>query len=515
MDIVDVAVGEIGATERNNGHRKYIAWYGGFGYAVPWCAIFVSWCANQAGVSTSVIPKYASCSVGRQWFESRGLFKYKGNYTPKRGDIIFFLNNAGHTGIVEKVQGNIVFTIEGNTSNMVARRTYTLTNAKITGYGTPRYASGSGSSGASGGSGSGSSAAKKDPGKELEYLKKILARTTVTEAAVSGEIESRPFTGDLQLELVIQNGTKQFMPPALDDVQLSLERAGNPGKLTFKTVWDNTCQIQEGNPVLLTVNGRKVFYGFVFTRDRQRDGQISITVYDQLRYLKNKDTYIYTNKTATQLIRLIAEDYRLQVGQLADTGAALSKVEDNITLMDMIQNALDETLLTRNELYVFYDDVGKLTLRNVKDMKVNTVIDEETGENYTYKTTIDADVYNQAKLAYENKDTGTLDVYLIKNSEKINEWGLLQYFEKIDSPEIGRLKANAVLKLYGEKKRSLKITGAFGDLAVRAGVMLPVMLDLGDVKLQKYMLVEKATHKFANREHKMDLILSGGDFGGD
>ena len=89
---------------------------------------------------------------------------------------------------------------------------------------------------------------------------------------------------------------------------------------------------------------------------------IQITVYDQLYYLKNKDTYVYTNKTAADVIRMIAEDFQLNVGDLEDTGYTIgSRVEDNQTLFDIIQTALDETLKATSQMYVLYDDVGKLT----------------------------------------------------------------------------------------------------------------------------------------------------------
>ena len=105
-----------------------------------WCAMFVSWCANQANIPRTIIPLYASCAAGRQWFESRDLFKYKESYTPKTGDIIFFLSNgASHTGIVVEYKNGTVYTIEGNTSDMCHQRSYDPMNSRITGYGTPQY----------------------------------------------------------------------------------------------------------------------------------------------------------------------------------------------------------------------------------------------------------------------------------------------------------------------------------------------------------------------------------------
>ena len=115
-------------------HTKYGAWYGL--QDNPWCAMFVSWCANKAGISTSIIPKHASCSAGVRWFKNKGQWKGR-SYTPKKGDLIYF--TYSHVGIVESVSGGKVNTIEGNCSDMVKRRSYSIGASDILGYGVPKY----------------------------------------------------------------------------------------------------------------------------------------------------------------------------------------------------------------------------------------------------------------------------------------------------------------------------------------------------------------------------------------
>lgn len=142
--LVSIALGEEGYVEGSNNYTKYGVWYGEkYGKEFEngaWCAMFVSWCANQANISTSIIPEYALCSAGEQWFKRQDSFGLKGEYTPKTGDIVFFTSaGAGHTGIVVKCENGKLYTIEGNTSNMCAQRTYDLNYKTITGYGTPKY----------------------------------------------------------------------------------------------------------------------------------------------------------------------------------------------------------------------------------------------------------------------------------------------------------------------------------------------------------------------------------------
>ena len=317
-----------------------------------------------------------------------------------------------------------------------------------------------------------------------------------------------------EVVIMVENGKKFFEVPAQEGAKIVWERKGTPGKLTFTAEYDKKNKIVEGNAVTVSVDGTNIFYGFVFSRQMSKDGMMSYTVYDQLRYLKNKETLIYKKKTADEVIKIIAERFNLRYGKLAGTSYRKSAVEDNTTLFDIIQNILDETLMVKNKVYVLYDKAGKLRLSDISEMKVDAcLIDEETGEDYTYRTTVDDGVYNQIKLIYENKKKGTYDLYMAKNSKNINKWGVLQYVDKIDNPDIGKLKATALLKLYNHKQRTLTVSGIIGNKKVRAGSLVPVILDLRDIKVANYMLVEKVTHNFNNRQYTMDLVLSGGDFG--
>ena len=507
-DIVDVAINEIGYAETGNNSTKYGKWYGMNG--VSWCHMFVSWCANQADISTSIVPKTASCSDGMTWFKKKGLFKYKGKYTPKRGDIIYFCSSgSSHVGIVEKVSGSTVHTIEGNSSNRVTRRSYSLSAARITGYGVPKYTNLNTSSGSK------SSSSSKSNKTELAYLRKVLENKKPVQTNMKAVVNETGKLPDSEVVVIVKNGKKYFEIPAKEGLKIVWERKGTPGKLTFTAKYDKKFKAMEGNAVTVAVDGTNFFFGFIFSRQMSKDGMMQYTVYDQLRYLKNKDTMIYKKKRADEVIKKIASKFNIRCGTVVNTEHKISAIEDNTTLFDIIQNALDETLMVKNKVYVLYDDVGKLTLTDISKMKVNTcLVDEETGEDFTYKTTIDNDVYNQIKLIYENKKKGTYDLYITKHSKNINKWGVLQYVEKIDNPDVGKLKAKALLKLYNKKQRTLTVTGVIGNKNVRAGSLVPVILDLHDMKIANYMVVEKVTHTFNNRNHSMDLVLSGGDFSG-
>ena len=317
----------------------------------------------------------------------------------------------------------------------------------------------------------------------------------------------------MNVELLIQNGSKVYAPIVQEGITWETERKGSPGKLTFTVVKDQNISFTEGNPVRLTVDGVNLFYGFIFTKKRDKEQNITVTAYDQLRYLKNKDTYVYTNKTASDFIKMVANDYNLNLGTIENTSYIIaSRVEDNTTLIDMVQNALDLELTNKKTMYVLYDDFGKLTLKALERMKLGVVIDEETGENFDYTSTIDSQTYNKIKLVYENEKTGKREVYIAQDSNNINNWGILQYYDTLQEGENGQAKVNALLSLYNAKTRNLKITNALGNLKVRAGSMVVVNLNLGDVLVQNFMLVERCKHTFNESEHKMEITLKGGEF---
>lgn len=324
----------------------------------------------------------------------------------------------------------------------------------------------------------------------------------------------------MNVELLIGNesGTKVYQPAVEEGIEWSTERRGTPGKLVFKVLKDDILDFSEGSAVRLRVDGEKIFFGFVFKQQRTKDQIITVTAYDQLRYLKNKDTKVYENKTAAQFIRMTAEDFQLNVGTMEDTGYIIpSRVEENTSLFEMFENALDLTLVNTGEMFVLYDDFGKLTLKSLSSMYVGVpgaylVIDEETGENFDYISSIDDSTYNKIKLTYDNEESGKRDVYIAQDSSNINRWGILQYFDTLQKGEDGQAKADALLELYNKKTRNLKITNALGDNRVRAGSMVVINLDLGDIKLKNFMLVEKVKHTYRESEHWMNLTLRGGEF---
>lgn len=315
----------------------------------------------------------------------------------------------------------------------------------------------------------------------------------------------------------IQNGEKGFEPVVLDGIQWTTERKGSPGKLTLKVLQDDKLDVEEGNAISFKVGKTGVFYGYIFKRSTDKTNILSLTCYDQMRYLKNKDTYNFKNTTANRIVGSLCNDFGLRTGELEETSFVIKAVVyDNKTLLDMMQDSLDMTLTNIKKLYVLYDDYGKITVKQIARMKVGLIIDAETAETYEFDSSIDSETYNRIKLEYEDSDTHKREFWTAEDKETQKKWGTLQYFESInkDEKDSAQNKANSLLKLYNLPTKHLTIPNCIGDLRVRGGSMVLVQLTIGQEKINHWMVVDSATHTFKQNEHFMDLKLIGGGFVG-
>ena len=165
-DLVNVARSQLGYHEGDNtsqlhgessgssNYTEYGYWYGtqvqgnSGGSYYAWCAYFISWCARQAGIPTSIISNASYACAGSDNGDFKNLDYYaRGSYTPKVGDLVFFCweGNSScwdHVEIVIGVSSSEVTTLGGNTSNNnVKSRKWSLSNSNIRGYGVPKYTS--------------------------------------------------------------------------------------------------------------------------------------------------------------------------------------------------------------------------------------------------------------------------------------------------------------------------------------------------------------------------------------
>lgn len=251
-------------------------------------------------------------------------------------------------------------------------------------------------------------------------------------------------------------------------------RTGSPGTFKFTMNKAGDVSFLEGDVVRFSVDGSLQFYGWIFTKRKNRWDEIEVTCYDRLRYLKANASYAFYDQKAGDIIKKIAGDFQLTTGSIiADTGYALpSFISEDETVLDIIGEVLQQTLLNTGKIFVFYDDGNGLALAEAKEMTSSVLIgDRSLLTEYEYKTDIDSQTYNSVKLARPNEETGRADVVIAQDSGNIGQWGLLQLYQTVDgslNEAQMRAQATASLTYYNRRMRTLAVD-SLGVPGLRAG----------------------------------------------
>lgn len=318
-----------------------------------------------------------------------------------------------------------------------------------------------------------------------------------------------------EIRLDKKNGIIWDITNVVSKATLTYKRTGACGTLSLNCVKgdafhkNSEFEFENGDIVQLYIDGIGRFYGYVFKIENKiHDESYTVTCYDQIKYLLYNATYSFVNKKASEIIKIIADEFKLRVGKIADTQFVIPKLlEDNKKILDTIYESLYLTTDNGGGQYCFYDDFGFLILNSLNEMKTNLVLSDSThiGEG-TFSKDIE-DTYNIFKLVRDNKNTGRRDAYQYQNSENIAKWGMLQYFdvvnEGLNDAQIQQ-QLEALYKIKGKEKKtfSIKSVGEF----VRAGESVAIIID--DLNIKQYFVINEVKHTFENGNvHNMDLSL--------
>ena len=245
----------------------------------------------------------------------------------------------------------------------------------------------------------------------------------------------------------------------------------------------------------------------------QAPSYVPFMTYSSNRALKEKLWRAYNSRALggendnTQIVKQIAEDFKLKTGTLANTGYAIpSMIEDGQTLFDIVLKAIDYTLINTGKMFVLWDNFGKLTLTDVETAKLDLFVgDGSLATGFTYESEIDSEAYNKIKLVKDNKKTGKRDVYIFQDSKNMTLWGILQDYEVVDEDmneaQIKK-RGGQMLELYNRPKRSFSVS-AIADLSVRAGRAL--YIGIGAVGVKSFFIVEEATHDLLKETMSLKL----------
>lgn len=342
---------------------------------------------------------------------------------------------------------------------------------------------------------------------------------TVEKSKINGTIVPIPMPVPLQYALTIHNKDTDdmWLVEPQDDVQITRAVDCVPSKMTFKVPKDPNLSFNEGDTVKFTVNGGVVFVGFVFEKQRDGKNTISVTCYDQIRYLKNKDCYVIGAMTATEFIKMIADDYHLNCGYMDDTVWKTPEKPQTLfkdkSLQEMICQLLDKTAIytPNHAFYHLFDDGGELRLASFETMKTDIYIDDECMEDVQYTTSIDKDTYNYVKIVrtVPNGESSSLEnTFIAKDDKNIEKWGRLQYLLIPKEKDINAVaQAKAIMAHKNKKSREIKLKNVIGDVRVRGGSLVYINRNFGDMIVNNYMMVTSVTHTFKTGFHGMDLDL--------
>lgn len=313
------------------------------------------------------------------------------------------------------------------------------------------------------------------------------------------------------IELLVQNkadGRIYEISEIVSAISFSDSLNNGCSKLEFTYLHSGTV-FTNGSIVRFRYNGANIFYGYIFSYESGADNEVGAVAYDQLRYLKAKDSFGIKNISIGELTRIIAGALKLRVGKLDETGYILpSKVIDNQTYLDTIYDGISSTLLDTGRKYAFYDSFGSLMLTDLKSMRLPLVLgDESLAYGYKYGQSIDENTYNRIIIRKKAGESGQTTRIIEEDGGSFGKYGILQYYESAeDSANEGQLreKAKALLWLLNRETRSLSLE-ALGDTRVRAGNS--ILASISGLDVPQYLIVSDCKHTFGANNHTMSLEL--------
>lgn len=326
----------------------------------------------------------------------------------------------------------------------------------------------------------------------------------------------------MAFELAITSGNKKMIPAVVDGIDVEWSRQGTPGQMTFTVLKDSMLSFNEGDCATLRVDGYDVFWGYIVKKSRDKEQQIQVTCLDQLFYLaQNQSVCLIEKESVWDVMQRCKKEIGLQLGKPSSRSPykiPKHRIDSATSYLDILQTALDITLAYSGEMFVIYDDFGRLTLRHIDEMKTNSkgealLIDQNNAENFDYETSIE-NSYNEITLWQSDGSTAgegkIFEAAHEKSSANQKKWGRLNYFEILDkdtSKESAKLKAKQLLELHNQVKRKLSVKGVFSAPFIRGGSSVLVSLTLGDLVVKQWFMVESVKHHFANDHSTMDMDL--------
>ena len=299
-------------------------------------------------------------------------------------------------------------------------------------------------------------------------------------------------------------GTKD-LTKIVGRMSLSSAVHGGADCLTFSYPLAAAGLLENGEAVVLTDGGRGVFYGFLFTVST--DGQqVDCTAYDQLRYWKGQGVVQRDNAPIGGFLERVAARVgeRIRLGEIQGGGEMLpARLFDGVSYLDMLYQSIEELREQGGEQLVLRDEFGALALRPASQLRLGlTVGDGSLATGLDYSRSIDSDTYNFVQV---RSGAGGAS-YAAQDEKTIRSWGKLMLYKAGGRENGAQLQALAGQLLRQKNREVQKLSlSCRGDWQVRGGNGVRVLLK--GLGLDRWMLVEKASHSLNSSGHTMKLDL--------
>ena len=317
-------------------------------------------------------------------------------------------------------------------------------------------------------------------------------------------------TATEKISLVTQNisgGEIYDLAPVTKSINWKTKRAGAPASLELEVITD--IPFDYGSVIVYMADDHKLFAGKLFKIKKAKNKQVTYVFYDQLKYLLRNNSYVIKDKTLADVVKMIANDYSLDVGALNAPNIKLpTLLKEDKSAIDIIQECQDQIMINTGRLTVFWDDVGKLRLDIPENLRIRTVLaDASIISDFSWEGSIE-DSANLVKLVQDNKQAGRRDVYIQYDSNLQKKWGILQFYKKVDEKmneaQIKQM-AEMYLKLKSKPAETVTLSFSVGDYDFRAG--RAVYVDVKEINLHGWYLLDEVTHKVDATGHSMECKL--------
>ncbi len=310
-----------------------------------------------------------------------------------------------------------------------------------------------------------------------------------------------------------RDGVFDLTPYCVGEIVLTSYKRGSASCLEFEAGRNigGKFSFFEGDWIKFLVDEKVVFLGYVFSKRRNGEHFIRVTAYDQLRYFKNRNTYNYSFKTASQVVSMIASDFNLKLGEVDNSEYVIgSRIEENKTLFDIILNAVDLTFKNTGRYFVLFDKGGYLCFKSLDSLRLSDSLSVSYSNiiDFNCMTDIDKDTFSKIKLFQLNKKKKINRSFEIESEQGVKNFGVLQYFEKVPD-EYNKFQienyAQTILKEKNRVRRTFDIEClgmGKGEEIIRGGNSVFIDgLDIGEEIVSGFLTVVKCSHYFSAGRH--------------